>query len=80
MAVMVYHGWEFTWTSYVQGEGSENVLGLDHRWIIKGIFYVGLWLVLLGVVSVLIRLVAFLFGGRTQQETGLQIGHAELEV
>jgi len=28
----------------------------------------------------LIRLVAFLFGGRTQQETGLQIGHAELEV
>ena len=80
MAVMVYHGWEFTWTSYVQGEGSENVLGLDHRWIIKGIFYVGLWLVLLGVVRVLIRLVAFLFGGRTQQETGLQIGHAELEV
>ena len=80
IAVMVYHGWEFTWTSYVQGEGSENVLGLDHRWIIKGIFYVGLWLVLLGVVSVLIRLVAFLFGGRTQQETGLQIGHAELEV
>jgi TRAP-type mannitol/chloroaromatic compound transport system permease small subunit len=80
MAVMVYHGWEFTWTSYVQGEGSENVLGLDHRWIIKGIFYAGLWLVLLGIVSVLIRLVAFLFGGRTQQETGLQIGHAELEV
>jgi TRAP-type mannitol/chloroaromatic compound transport system permease small subunit len=80
IAVMVYHGWDFVHTSYVQGEGSENVLGLDHRWIIKTIFYVGLWLVLIGVVSVLIRLVAFLFGGRTQQETGLQIGHAELEV
>jgi TRAP-type mannitol/chloroaromatic compound transport system permease small subunit len=80
IAVMVYHGWEFVHTSYVQGEGSENVLGLDHRWIIKTVFYVGLWLVLLGVVSVLIRIVAFLFGGRTQQETGLQIGHAELEV
>ena len=80
MAVMVYHGWDFVWTSYLQGEGSENVLGLDHRWVIKAIFYAGLCFVLAGVVSVLIRLLAFLFGGRTQQESGLQIGHAELEV
>ncbi len=80
MAILVYHGWDFVRTSFVQGEGSENMLGLDHRWIIKGIFYIGLWLVLLGILSVLIRLVAFLFGGRTLQETGLQIGHAELEV
>lgn len=80
MAVLVYHGWDFVRTSFVQGEGSENVLGLDHRWIIKSIFYIGLWLVLLGILSVLVRLVALLFGGRTAQETGLQIGHAELEV
>ena len=80
MTVMVYHGWNFLRMSYVQGEGSENVLGLDNRWIIKGVFYAGLWLVLLGIISVLIRILAFLFGGRTQEESGLEIGHAELEV
>lgn len=80
MAVMVYHGWAFLHTSYIQGEGSENVIGLDHRWIIKGIFYLGLWFVLLGIISVLIRVAAFLFAGRTQEQSGLEIGHAELEV
>ena len=80
MILMVYYGWTFFWTSYLQGEGSENVVGLDHRWIIKGVFYLGLWFVLLGILSVLIRLVAYLFAGRSREDTGLQIGHAELEV
>ena len=31
-------------------------------------------------MSVVLRLIVFLFGKRTQQEVGLQIGHAELEV
>jgi TRAP-type mannitol/chloroaromatic compound transport system permease small subunit len=77
--LVVYHGWAFFWTSYLQDEGSENAIGLAHRWIIKGVFYIGLWLLLIGVISVMLRLIAFLFGGRTQQEVGLDIGHAELE-
>jgi hypothetical protein len=28
---------------------------------------------------VMLRLIVYLFGGRTQQEVGLDIGHAELE-
>jgi TRAP-type mannitol/chloroaromatic compound transport system permease small subunit len=80
MWVVVHHGWDFFWTSYVQGERSENAIGLDSRWIIKGIFYLGNWLVLLGVMSVLLRLIVLLFGGKSQEETQLQIGHAELEV
>ncbi len=79
MWVLVYHGWDFFWMSYYQNERSENAIGLDHRWFIKGVFYAGLWLVLLAIVSVMMRLVAFLFGGRSRQETGLEIGHAELE-
>ena len=34
----------------------------------------------LGIVSVLLRLIVFLFGRRPQSEVELQIGHAELEV
>jgi TRAP-type mannitol/chloroaromatic compound transport system permease small subunit len=78
--LMIHYGWQFVWTSYLQNERSEQAIGLDYRWIIKGLFYVGLWLVLLGVVSVVLRLIAFLFGHRSKEEAGLQIGHAELEV
>ena len=77
--LLVYHGWAFFWTSYIQDERSENAIGLAHRWIIKGVFYIGLWLLLIGVISVMLRLIVFLFGSRTQQEVGLDIGHAELE-
>jgi TRAP-type mannitol/chloroaromatic compound transport system permease small subunit len=80
MWVMLYHGWPFFWDSYRQDEWSENPNGLPWRWIIKGVYYLGLWLLFLGLVSVFLRLVVFLFGGRTKEETGLQIGHAELEV
>ena len=50
--LLVYYGWDFFWTSYLQNEGSENAVGLEHRWLIKGVFYLGLWLLLAGIVSV----------------------------
>jgi len=80
MLVILQHGTDFFLTSYLQGESSENPNGLDHRWVIKGVFYVGLWLLFLGLVSVWLRLIVFLFGRRSQEETGLQIGNAELDV
>jgi TRAP-type mannitol/chloroaromatic compound transport system permease small subunit len=78
--VLVYYGWDFFWTSYWQNERSENAIGLEYRWIIKGVFYVGLWLLLAGIVSVMLRVIVFLFSGRRPSEVELQIGHAELEV
>jgi len=78
--VLVYHGWDFVLTSYLQSERSEQALGLGHRWILKGVMYVGLWLLLAGIVSVMTRLIVFLFGRRPQAEVDLQIGHAVLEV
>jgi len=80
MYVMLKHGTSFFWISYIQGEHSENPNGLEHRWLIKGVFYVGLWLLFLGLISVFLRLIVFLFGRRTQEETRLEIGHAELDV
>jgi TRAP-type mannitol/chloroaromatic compound transport system permease small subunit len=80
MAVIVYHGWAFLWTSWAQGESSEHAIGLPYRWAIKGVFYFGLWLVLLGILSVWLKVIVFLFGEQTAEEVDLQIGHNELEV
>jgi TRAP-type mannitol/chloroaromatic compound transport system permease small subunit len=80
LITMLHHGLPFVITSYVQNEASENVTGLPYRWAIKSVFYAGIWLVLLGALSVLLRLLIVLFRRKTQEETGLQIGHSELEV
>src|SRR5262245_28938443 len=80
MALLVYFGLDFFKISFLQGEGSENVAGLHHRWIIKGVFVFGMILVLLAIVSVILRLVAYLFGRRSQHEVNLQIGHAVSDV
>ncbi|MDX2156755.1 MAG: hypothetical protein SFW09_09610 [Hyphomicrobiaceae bacterium] len=80
MYVILQHGTEFFFTSFWQGENSENPNGLEYRWAIKGVFYLGLWLLFLGVFSVWLRLIVFLFGGRSQEEVRLDIGHAELDV
>jgi TRAP-type mannitol/chloroaromatic compound transport system permease small subunit len=77
--LLVYHGWDFFWISYWQNERSENAVGLEHRWLIKGVFYLGLWLLLAGIASVLLRVIVFLFGGRRPIDVELQIGPAELE-
>jgi TRAP-type mannitol/chloroaromatic compound transport system permease small subunit len=77
--IMLKHGWPFVQQSYLQNEASENVTGLPFRWAIKGVFFAGIWLVFLGVLSVFLRLIAFLFLGRSQEEVEIQIGHSELE-
>ncbi len=79
MGILVYYGWDFFWTSYIQNEASENALGWGNRWVVKGVFYLGLWLVVLGILSVMARLIAYLFGGLEQKTTGLDLGHVELE-
>ena len=80
VALVAYHTLDFVATSYAVGDQSESPFGLTHRWIIKGIYAAGIWLVVLGILSVLARLIVFLFGGRSQDEVNLQIGHTELEV
>ncbi|MGE0700316.1 MAG: TRAP transporter small permease subunit [Hyphomicrobiaceae bacterium] len=80
MYVILWYGSDFFWTSFSQNESSENPNGLEHRWAIKGVFYIGLWLLMLGLISVWLRLIVFLFGRRSQEEVRLEIGHAELDV
>src|SRR5687767_4939392 len=80
MALVAYHSLDFVASSYAIHEQSPSTVGLTHRWIIKGIYAAGLWLVVLGILSVLLRVIVFLFGSKTVEEVNLQIGHVETEV
>jgi TRAP-type mannitol/chloroaromatic compound transport system permease small subunit len=80
MTVILYFGLDFLKISYGQGEGSENVAGLHYRWTIKGVFVFGLFLVFVAILSVILRLIVYLFGKRPQEQVNLQIGHAVSDV
>ena len=79
MLVVCYFGWDFVVQSFLQNEHSENPNGLPWRWFMKGVFYLGNILVVLGIISVMLRCIAYLFGGVSQQDSGLDLGHVELE-
>ena len=79
-ALVAYHSIDFVGQSYALAEQSDSTVGLRFRWFIKGIYAIGLWLVVLGILSVLARVVVFLFGGRPQDEVNLQIGHTEADI
>ena len=80
IALVSYHSVDFVVRSYGLGEQSDSTVGLTHRWIIKGLYAAGLWLVVLGIVSVLLRVVVFLFSGKSEAEVNLQIGHVVADV
>jgi TRAP-type mannitol/chloroaromatic compound transport system permease small subunit len=80
MALVAYNSLDFVAASYRLGERSDSTVGLSYRWIIKGVYAAGLWLVVLGILSVLARVIVFLFGNKPESEVNLQIGHVETEV
>src|SRR5262245_16530494 len=80
VALVAYFSLDFVAGSFAVGERSDSTVGLTHRWVIKGIFALGLWLVVLGILSVLLRVIVFLFGDKSPDEVNLQIGHVEADV
>ena len=80
MALVAYHSIDFVVQSYLLGEQSDSTVGLTHRWIIKGIYAAGLWLVVLGILSVLLRVIVFLSGEKRPEEVDLRIGHVVTDV
>jgi TRAP-type mannitol/chloroaromatic compound transport system permease small subunit len=79
-ALVAYHSIDFVASSYSLAEQSDSTVGLRFRWFIKGIYAVGLWLVVLGILSVLARVIVFLFGKRPAEEVKLDIGATVLDV
>jgi TRAP-type mannitol/chloroaromatic compound transport system permease small subunit len=80
VALVSYYSLDFVANSYQLGEQSDSTVGLTHRWIIKGVYAAGLWLVVLGILSVLLRVIVFLFGNKPRAEVNLQIGHVTVDV
>jgi TRAP-type mannitol/chloroaromatic compound transport system permease small subunit len=80
IALVAYNSLAFVESSYVMNEQSDSTVGLTLRWVIKGVYAAGLWMVVLGIVSVMLRVIVFLFGGKTEEEVNLQIGHVESDV
>ena len=80
VTLVAYFSLDFVAGSFALNEQSDSTVGLTHRWVIKGIFASGLWLVVLGILSVLMRVIVFLFGGKSNEEVNLQIGHVEADV
>jgi TRAP-type mannitol/chloroaromatic compound transport system permease small subunit len=80
MALVAYYSIDFVEQSYLLGEQSDSTVGLTHRWVIKGVYAAGLWLVVLGILSVLFRVIVFLFGRLPREEVNLQIGTVVMDV
>lgn len=80
LGLVSYYSLDFVQSSYLVSEQSDSTVGLTHRWIIKGIYAAGLWLVVLGIISVLLRVIVFLFGQKSPEEVNLQIGHVVTDV
>ena len=80
VTLVAYYSIDFVYRSYMLGEQSDSTVGLTHRWIIKGVYAAGLWLVVLGIVSVLLRVIVFLFGNKPAEEVDLRIGHVVTDV
>lgn len=76
VGIVAWYGLGFVAASHLTGEGSEAVVGLPQRWIIKSLFVFGLWLLLAAIVAVLLRLVVFLFGGPLSVRADLNIERA----
>ena len=69
VTLVAYFSLDFVAGSYAVSERSDSTVGLTHRWVIKGIFAFGLWLVVLGILSVLLRVIVFLFGTRRMRKS-----------
>jgi TRAP-type mannitol/chloroaromatic compound transport system permease small subunit len=80
MALVAYHTLDFVAESYALAERSDSTVGLSYRWFIKGIYAAGIWLVVLGIFSVLLRVIVFLFGGPSKANVDLPIGHTVVDV
>jgi TRAP-type mannitol/chloroaromatic compound transport system permease small subunit len=79
-ALVAYHSLDFVASSFALGEQSDSTVGLRYRWFIKGIYAVGLWMVVLGILSVLARVIVFLFGGPSKANVELPIGSTVVDV
>ncbi len=67
MLVMIGFSWDLFYASFKGWEGSESMVGLGWRWIIKSFLIWGFGVALLAMLGTLMRTVIFLFGDIEEQ-------------
>jgi len=75
LMVMIGFSWDFFAASFKGWEGSESMVGLGWRWIIKSFLIWGFCIAFLAALSTLLRCLGFLYGDgevRTDAEEALQ--------
>jgi len=60
--IAIYFAFDFTAVAFIDNESSESANGLPYRWIPKSFILIGLVMLLAAVVSVLLKIVVYLFG------------------
>jgi TRAP-type mannitol/chloroaromatic compound transport system permease small subunit len=68
LLVAIYFSWQFVKISYLQGEGSESLTGITHRYIIKSVMVIGFTFTMSAFLATFIRLCALLFGSHDNKE------------
>ncbi len=66
--IALYFSADFTWIAIRLNESSDAATGLPYRWIPKAFIMLGLGLLLIAVISVMMRLVVYLFGPQNLRE------------
>ncbi|MGI9435013.1 MAG: TRAP transporter small permease subunit [Geminicoccaceae bacterium] len=67
LLIAIYFSAVFVKISFMQGEGSESLTGITHRYIIKSVMLIGFSLTLGAFMATFIRLCALLFGDHDQK-------------
>jgi TRAP-type mannitol/chloroaromatic compound transport system permease small subunit len=62
LLVAIYFSGVFVKISFLQGEGSESLTGITHRYIIKSVMVIGFTLTMSAFLATFIRLCSLLFG------------------
>ena len=68
LLIAIYFSWQFVKISFLQGEGSESLTGITHRYIIKSVMVIGFTLTMCAFLATFFRLWALLFGDHDDKE------------
>jgi len=71
--MFTYYAWVFVALSYSQGEGSESLTGIPHRYIVKSFTVIGFGILLMAVISTFLRICVYLFGNKDEQRKAFEV-------
>ncbi len=85
LTTLLYYNWTLFHISWLQGEGSDSMTGIDWRWAVKFALPLGTVLIYMATLATLGRLFVYLFGSgavKDEAESMIQIfsdNHDDLE-